>query len=728
MAATMDGTARQHGLLRAFVAVARHHGVDLVPERLIHDYAIGNELSERLLLRIARETGFRARKVRLSWDDLFEIGDVFPIVTRLNNDNDVILAGVRGNPENGEAALFDPLAPQQGFVFLPREQFEALWDGDAILIRRRFGLGETERPFGLGWFLAEGLRERGLFARVALAALILHVIGLVVPVFFQIVIDKVLVHESLATLTALGIGVTIALLFEAVLTFLRSLLLLHATNRIDVRLAQRTFQHLMRLPLAFFEQSSAGVVTKHMQQAEEIRQFMTGKLFLTVLDATALLVFVPVLFFYSVKLSLVVVLFSLLIAAVVMAVMPVFRARLQELYEADGQRQALLVETVNGMRTVKALAVEPVQKKRWAEYSAQSIRTKFRVARLSGAANAVVTLLERLSTVAIVWYGALLVFGQELSIGALVAVQMLAGRVSGPLVQLVSLVNEFQQTALSVRMLGEIMNRKPEREGATGALTPALAGEINFDHVSFVYPGAQSPALDDVSLHIPAGAVVGVVGRSGSGKTTFTRLLQGLYLPQHGHIRFDGFELRELDLPHLRRSVGVVVQESFLFRGTVRENVAVTKPEASFAEVVEACRAAGADEFVQRLPQGYDTMLEENAANLSGGQKQRLSIARSLLPAPAVLIFDEATSALDPESEAIVQENLGRIAEGRTLIVVSHRLASIADADFTLVFERGRLIDRGPHRELLHRCGIYHKLWQQQIGHTLAPSADVAVS
>jgi ATP-binding cassette subfamily B protein len=399
-----------------------------------------------------------------------------------------------------------------------------------------------------------------------------------------------------------------------------------------------------------------------------------------------------------------------------------------ELYAADGQRQALLVETIHGMRTVKALAIEPWQKRRWGDLSARSVFTRFRVGRLSSAANAVVTLLERLLTVAIVWYGALLVFDQQISIGVLVAVQMLAGRVSGPLVQLVSLINEYQQTALSVRMLGEVMNRKPERASAAGALTPQLQGAIAFDQVSFAYPGSQALALDAVSLAIPPGAVVGVVGRSGSGKTTFTRLLQGLYVPQHGHIRFDGQELREIDLPHLRKSVGIVVQESFLFRGTVRENVAVTKPEATFSEVIAACQAAGADEFIQRLPQGYDTLLEENAANLSGGQKQRLSIARSLLPGPPILIFDEATSALDPESEAIVQRNLATIAEGRTLIIVSHRLASIADADFTLVFERGRVVDSAPHAELLQRSPIYRHLWDQQVGERLAPKPSQAAA
>jgi ATP-binding cassette, subfamily B, bacterial HlyB/CyaB len=717
----MTEETKRHTLLRAFIAIARHHGVELVLERLLHEYAIDrDEVPERLLFRIARESGFRVRKVRLDWAELFEVEEAYPFIARLNNGNDIVLAGVRGTPEDGQLAIFDPLTPRPDFLFVDREHFERLWDGEAVLIRRHYGLTESERPFGLAWFGAEILREKSLFGRVALAALVLHALGLAVPVFFQVVIDKILVHNSFSTLTTLGIGVVIALTFEATLSFLRSLLLLHATNRIDVRLAYRTFDHLLHLPLSFFESSSAGVITKHMQQAEQIREFMTGKLFLTLLDAAALLVFIPVLMLYSLKLSLVVLLFSALIGSVVIVALPIFRRRLQELYRADGQRQALLVETIHGMRTVKALAIEPWQKKRWAEYSARSIFTRFRAGRLSSAANALVTFFERLLTVVIVWYGALLVFEQEISIGVLVAVQMLAGRVSGPLVQIVSLVNEFQQTVLSVRMLGEVMNRKPERAASAGALMPRLTGEIVFDNVSFSYPGTQAPALAEVSMTIPSGSVVGVVGRSGSGKTTMTRLLQGIYLPQHGHIRVDGLDLRDIELSHLRRSVGIVVQESFLFRGTVRENVAVTKPEASLAEVVAACRAAGADEFIRELPQGYDTPLEENGANLSGGQQQRLSIARSLLPGPPILIFDEATSALDPDSEAIVQKNLARIAQGRTLIIVSHRLASIAGADFTLVFEHGRLVDCAPHARLLESSPIYRHLWQQQIGERLA--------
>ncbi|CAK0752250.1 membrane hypothetical protein [uncultured Gammaproteobacteria bacterium] len=498
------------------------------------------------------------------------------------------------------------------------------------------------------------------------------------------------------------------------LSFLRNYLLLWATNKIDARLAMRTFDHLMRLPMHFFEQSSAGVLVKHMQQTESIREFMTGKLFMTVLDASALLLFIPILLFYSVPMALIVLLMSGLVAAVIFIVMPVFRRNLEQLYRAEGERQAMLVETIHGMRTVKALAIEPDRREQWNERTAYAIDRHFAVGRISVATNAVVAWLDKLSSVGVVFFGALFVFQGKLSVGELVAIQMLAGRVGGPLVQLVSVVNQFQQTSLSIRMLGEVMNRRAEQESSVATLRPRLTGNIVFEDVSFYYPGATVPALDSVGVSIKRGTVVGVVGRSGSGKTSFTRLLQGLYLPQKGMIRFDDYDIREIDLAHLRRSIGVVVQESFLFRGTVRDNIAISKPGASFTEIAEAARAAGADEFIRRLSQGYDTALDENGANLSGGQKQRLAIARALLPQPLILIFDEATSALDPESEVIVQDNLDRIAQGRTLIIVSHRMSSLTKSDTILVFDHGRIADAGRHGELVERCEIYRHLWRQQ--------------
>ena len=710
---------RQDTALRSLELVARHHGIDLGVDRIVHEYAIGadTDVTNPLLLRIAKENGLKAKMVSVKWEDLIRLGDVFPLIARLSNGNFIIFAGFKEDKTKdggGEAIIIDPLAERPVFIPLSKEKLLEQWRGDVIFIKRIYALDDESQPFGLRWFIPEVMKQRVAFGHVAMAGLLLHGISLVTPLFFQVVIDKVLVHNSYDTLTILGIGVSIAVIFEATIGFLRNYLLLHTTNKIDIRLSTRIYNHLLHLPLIFFEASSAGVTVQYMQQIEKVREFLTGKLFTTILDSWALLVFLPILMCYSMFMACVVLFFSLLVAATVLLVMPYFRRELMSLYKAEGKRQALLVESIHGMSTVKALALEPNLGRRWADTSAMAITMQMRVGRVSLSAHAVIGLLEKFLTIAIVWIGAIKVFDGSLTVGELVAIQMLAGRVSGPLVQLVSLVNEFQQTGLSIRMLGEIMNRRVEAGGARNGLRPALRGGIALDGLSFTYPGAPSPALDRVSLEIPAGALVGVVGRSGSGKTTFLRLLQGMYLPSAGHVRYDGIDIRELDLAHLRRSLGVVLQESFIFRGTVRDAITATQQGATFSEVIMAAQLAGADEFIQRMPQGYDTVLEENASNLSGGQKQRLAIARSLLARPPILILDEATSALDPESEAIVQTNMTHIARGRTVIAVSHRLSTLVNADFIVVFDRGKIIASATHPRLLESCALYRQLWQQQ--------------
>jgi ATP-binding cassette subfamily B protein len=454
-----------------------------------------------------------------------------------------------------------------------------------------------------------------------------------------------------------------------------------------------------------------------MQQLEKIRGFLTGRLFFTGLDILSLLIFLPILFSYSVRLALIVLIFTLLIAAIIGGMVPTYQRRLNALYTAEGMRQAMLVETIHGMRTVKALAIEPSLRRVWDQRSAEAITMHFRVGKVSLTGNAITDFLGKLLPVVIIVVGAQEVFDQTLSVGALIAFQMLSGRVSGPLISMVGLVNEYQETLLSVRMLGEVMNRKSEGRADAGGLRPKLAGEIRFEQVSFRYPGATSTALNRATFTIPAGAIVGIVGRSGSGKTTLTKLIQGLYPLQEGVVRFDGMDAREIDLAHLRRQIGVVLQENFLFRGTVRENLMVAKPDASFEDIVAAAQASGAEEFIERMPQGYDTMLEENAANLSGGQKQRLSIARSLLTKPSILILDEAASALDPESESIFINNLSKIAVGRTVVMISHRLSTLVNAHAILVMQNGQLMDSGRHSELLTRCETYQTLWNQQTSH-----------
>ena len=708
-----------HTIVQCLTAIAQHHGLQVNPERLIHEYALTDEEPPTsLVLRMASEIGMKACEKKLSWNGLFAQKGVFPTLARLNGGKGVIVVGV--NPgeagKEGHVAILDPSAETAGAVWVDKEKFCGIWDGEIIFLKRNHSLSDESQPFGLRWFIPEILKQKTAFRDIAITAVALTFLGLASPIFFQLVIDKVLVHQSISTLAVLTVGVVSAMAFEALFGYLRQIMLLSATNKIDMRITRRAFGHLLSLPIDYFETTSAGVVTRNMLQIEQIRNFLTGRLFFTALDTASLIIYIPILFFYSFKLALIVLAFSVVISGIIFALLPTYKRQLDAVNSAEGKRQGLLVETIHGMRTVKALAIEPVQRRLWDQLSAESITRHFRVAKTGITGNAFTAFLGNLLPVTIIFIGAQGVFDQTMTLGVLIGFQMLSGRVSGPLMQIVGLINEYQQTRVSVELLGQIMNRPPEGRGG-GGLRPLLKGEISFDEVTFRYPGASVTALDRATFTIPAGAVVGIVGRSGSGKTTLAKLIQGLYAVQEGVVRFDGLDAREIDLSHLRKQIGIVMQENFLFRGTVRQNITATKPDASFEEVVASAQAAGADEFIERLPQGYDTLLEENGSNLSGGQKQRLSIARSLLSQPHVLILDEAASALDPESEAIFIKNLSKIAVGRTVVMISHRLSTLVNAHAILVMQQGRLADAGRHEELLTRCETYQQLWNQQTSH-----------
>jgi len=722
---TPEATARadaapQHTAIKCLVAIARHHGLDVSGDRLIHDHALAHrEPTVAKLVDICAEAGLRARPMRIAFSQIAKLEGRLPAILRQRDGTFVILSGFRSDRGKGEVVVLDPQQAGAGFQFLDEAALKPRWGGEVIFLRRAFKVSDTNQPFGLRWFLAEALRERRTFRDVGIAALVLHVLGLASPIFFQIVVDKVLTHHSYTTLTVLVVGVMIAIAFDSVLNFLRSYLVIHATNKIDIRLAVRTFRHLLSLPITFFERSSAGVLTKHMQQVSRIREFLTGKLFNTLLDATALVVLIPLLLFYSWQLTILVVVVASILAVLLGITAIYFRRKLRALYMAEGERQALLVEAIHGATTVKALSLSPMLRQEWDQRSANSVERYREVGILSAFARSFSKLLEKLLTIGIIGFGAMLVIKGEITVGALIAFNMMANRVTGPLVQLATLIQDFQETGLSLKMLGEIMNRAPEQSADRG-LQPQLRGGIEFEQVTFSYGEGLPQVLNQVSFQVSPGQVLGVVGRSGSGKSTLVRLVQGLYPPQQGLIRIDGLDLRQIDMTHLRRSIGVVLQDTFLFRGTVRQNISLSQPTATFEQIVRAARMAGADEFIERLPKGYDTMLEESATNLSGGQKQRLSLARALLREPPILILDEATSALDPESEALINRNLGVITRGRTTIIVSHRLGMIRNADAILVVDQGRLVDFGKHDDLVRRCAIYRQLWLEQTRHLTA--------
>jgi subfamily B ATP-binding cassette protein HlyB/CyaB len=717
----MTSTDCEQTGLKALVAVARHLGLDWSLPRILHVHGQDRELEAGQLANAARVEGLEAAVHRVDWGRLQRFHKLTPLIARLENGDYVVVLQTGVQPPLGAIAdaglhvvLFNPRSPEANLYPVPRDEFLRQWTGEIILLKRIYKLTDTNRRFDLGWFIPEFWRQRALLRNVVIAALAMHVLALAVPVFFQIVIDRVLTYLNVSTLIVITIGVVVAIAFNAVLNWLRGYLVLSTASRVDIRLARTTFRHLMGLPISYFEGSLAGVITKHMQQGSQIREFLTGRLLTTLLDLPALIIFLPLMFWYSVWLTLVVIGVTLILAGVIAVMIQPYRRRLRKLYEAEAQRQSLLVETVHGMRTVKSLNLEPRREESWDNAAAEAVKTYVQVGKISLVANSFSQFIEQALTIVIVVIGAFLVFDGSLTVGGLVAFNMLSSRVTSPVLQLIGLLNSYQEVMMSVEMLGEIMNRPVENSARRG-LTPTLRGDIEIDRVTFSYPNTSRPALRDFSARIPAGSMIGIVGRSGSGKTTLSALLQGLYYVNEGAIRVDGHNIRDIDLTFLRSQAGVVPQEPFLFRGSIKDNIRAGRPTASFEDVVFAARLAGADDFIQALPQRYDMVLEEGAVNLSGGQKQRLSIARALLRKPRLLIFDEATSALDPESEAIVVSNLASIAKGRTTIVISHRLQTVRNADAIIVMDEGAVSGIGRHQELLENNAIYRLLWTQQM-------------
>lgn len=715
-----EGAGSASGVI-CLCLIGRHHGLTMTEDQLAHEYALDTDrLSLEQLLEMARDKGMRGRIRPLSWQTALACRDIFPVLAQRRDGQYAILCNVQKLDDGAYRiqALF-PDAHGKGPTDSPlrlmdEAAFQEAFAERMLLLKRRYRMSDADQPFGLTWFLPEFLRHRRIFAQIALAVLVITAISLLTPLFFQLVIDKVLPHKTYTTLDVLTVGIIGVILYNSLLEFLKNYLLIFSTNKIDINLGIRTFHHLMRLPLSFFERIPAGVILKHMQQTEKIRGFLSGNLFFTLLDVFSLVVFIPFLMLYSFSLTLIVFAFSLTIALVVVSLIKPFQKRLDELYAAEGKRQSSLVESIRGIQTIKSLALEPLREKEWNDMTAFAVHSYFRVGKISITAKVFSQALEMIMNIVIIWYGAHLVFDARLSMGALIAFQMISSRVSSPLVKMVSLVHEYQQVSLSVRMLGVVMNSRPEESG--GNLRSEIRGDISFHDVGFQYSPDTLPVISNLTLHIRPGEILGIVGRSGSGKSTIAKLVQAMYTPQQGFLRMDGIDIREIDKMHLRRNIGVVLQENYFFHGTIRDNIRQGRPDATAEEVIEAARLAGAHEFISGFHTGYETVLEENAVNLSGGQKQRLAIARALIASPKILIFDEATSALDPESEWQISQNLRHMAQGRTVLMISHRLSLMRQAHRIIVIDHGRLIEQGCHEELLAHKGLYSDFWAQQMG------------
>ncbi|MFG1480936.1 type I secretion system permease/ATPase [Xanthobacter sp. V4C-4] len=661
------------------------------------------------MLRSARAFGLKARMVSSGWRKLS--GTPLPAIAALKDGTFVILAKV----SDDAALIHDPASGRP--LQLAREAFEAQWSGRLLLLTRRVRFSDLARRFDISWFIRAMHKYRALLGEVLAASLFLQVLALISPLFFQVVIDKVLVHRGLTTLDILVVGLVVVSVFEALLGALRTHVFAHTTNRIDVELGARLYRHLMGLPIAYFEARRAGDSVARVRELENIRSFLTGSALTLVVDLVFAFVFIAVMFMYSATLTFIVLASFPIYIGVSAGVTPLFRRRLEDKFNKGAENQALLVESVTGVETLKAMAVEPQMQRRWEEQLAAYVSASFKVQNLGNWASQSVQLTAKLVTAATLYFGARLVVDGSLTVGELVAFNMLASRVSQPVLRLAQVWQDFHQARISIDRLGDILNTAPEPSHAPGrAALPAIRGAIRFDHVAFRYRTGGQIVLPDLSLDIAAGQVVGIVGPSGSGKSTLAKLVQRLYVPEGGRVLIDGVDLAMVDVAWLRRQIGVVLQENVLFNRSVRENIALADPTMSMERVVEAARLAGAHDFILELPQGYDTAVGERGNGLSGGQRQRIAIARALVTNPRILIFDEATSALDYESERAVQQNMARIANGRTVIIIAHRLSTVRQADRILTLERGRLVEDGNHEALVRAGGRYASLHQLQSG------------
>jgi subfamily B ATP-binding cassette protein HlyB/CyaB len=665
-------------------------------------------LDETDLLRIARRFPVKVRAIDTT---LERLGDTpTPFLARARDGRWWIV----GRIGDDKVLLQDPAQPAP--QALPLEVFREQWDGRVLLITRRAALNDPHSRFGFAWFIEAIKKYRRPLAEVLTGSFFVQLFALLSPLFFQVIIDKVFVHRGLSTLEVLALGLAVLSLFEVVLGGLRTYVLSHTSNRIDVELGARLFRHLFALPMAYFQTRRVGDTIARVRELDNIRQFLTSSALTLALDLFFGLLFLGVLFIYSPLLTIIVALSLPCYVALSLSVVPAFRERLDERFRRGAANQSFLVEAVSGVETVKSMALEPVMQRRWEEQLAAYVQASFRVITLNTGASQTAALINKITSVLILFFGAGLVIRNKLTVGELVAFNMIANQLAAPVLRIAQLWQDFQQVRLSVDRVGDILNTTPEPGLSGQASLPPIRGDIRLEGVSFRYRIDGPQIVRDIRLEIPAGQVLGIVGSSGSGKSTLAKLIQRLYVPESGRVLVDGTDLALADPAWLRRQIGVVLQENVLFNHTVRENIALANPGLSMERVIAAAQLAGAHEFILGLPEGYDTVIGERGASLSGGQRQRIAIARALIGDPRILIFDEATSALDYESEAAIQANMRRICAGRTVLLIAHRLSTLRGADRIITIERGVLVEEGTHDQLLRAGGRYAQLWRLQSG------------
>lgn len=701
--------------LSALIILAHFHGIAANPADILHRFSgsPNGDLSETEWLLAAKQLELKAKIVRQPLARLHMAS--LPALVWCDDGQHFILAKVEHGSADGGRYLIQDLNTQQAII-LNSAEFAHRYSGKLILVASRASILGSLAKFDFTWFIPAVIKYRRIFLEVLLVSVVLQLFALITPLFFQVVMDKVLVHRGFSTLDVVAVALLVVSLFEIVLGGLRTYIFAHTTSRIDVELGARLFRHLLALPLAYFETRRVGDTVARVRELEQIRNFLTGQALTSVLDLAFSFIFLAVMWYYSSSLTLV-VLASLPAYAFWSAfISPILRTRLNDKFARNADNQSFLVESITAVGTVKAMAVEPQMTRKWDNQLAAYVASGFKVTKLAVIGQQGVQLIQKLVTVATLWIGARLVIEGKLTVGQLIAFNMLSGQVAAPVIRLAQLWQDFQQVGISVARLGDILNAPTESTSSRLAL-PDIRGDIVFEHVDFRYKADGRLILQDLNLAIRAGEVLGIVGRSGSGKSTLTKLVQRLYTPENGRVLVDGNDLALADPAWLRRQVGVVLQENVLLNRSIRDNIALTDAGLPLERIIQAAKLAGAHEFIMELPEGYDTVVGEQGSGLSGGQRQRIAIARALITNPRILIFDEATSALDYESERAIMQNMQAICANRTVLIIAHRLSTVKTAHRIIAMDKGRIVEAGTQQELLAKPnGYYRYLYDLQNG------------
>jgi subfamily B ATP-binding cassette protein HlyB/CyaB len=716
--------------LVCLLGIARLHGIPIDADKLIHEF--GSIFTKEKILLAARSLGMSCRAVvqdagRLLTAPLPAIAQgtdggyflVAKVVVLPLSSSDGGVDDRDGKSESVKKIKLLIQKPGTAPLFIDLNDFLDLWTGELLFFTSKASFTDELAKFDFTWFIPVVVKYRRLLGEVLLISFVLQLIGLITPMFFQVVMDKVLVNHAMKTLNVIAVGLLCATLFECVLTGIRTYVMSHTSSKIDVELGARLFRHLLNLPISYFHVRRVGDSVARVRELESIRSFLTSNALTVVLDLLFSFVFLGVMLWYSVTLTFVVLVSIPVYFVLSIVFTPILRDRLNDQFNKSAENQSFLVETLSGIDTVKSMAVEPRWQQKWEKQLAAYITAGLSATNIGIVASGGVTLVSKLVTVVIIWLGAGLVIDGKMTVGELVAFNMLSGQVSSPILRLAQMWNDFQRVGISMKRLGDILNFRTEVLGQKTRI-PRIEGSIEFDQVSFRYQPDSPDVLRRISLKIHTGEVIGIVGRSGSGKSTLTKLVQRLYVPYSGRVLVDGQDIGLVDTTSLRHQIGVVLQENTLFTRSIRDNIALSSPGIPIESIIDAAKLAGAHDFICELPEGYDTLVGEHGIGLSGGQRQRVAIARALIGNPRILIFDEATSALDYESEKIIQDNMRGICKGRTVLVIAHRLSAVRYSDRIVVMERGQVVEVGDHDQLLQNpLGIYTHLHNLQQGGAL---------